>query len=392
MMPTDDDSCWADPEFEPCLDAFRRNLSEGQELGAACAIYRDGRQVLDVCGGITSSASQEAWRPDTAVPVFSVTKGLSAICVLMQAEHGLIDLDRPVSAYWPEFGANGKDRVTVREALGHRAGVPMLSGPVTIADIADTQGMAARLASEPPVFKPGSAHGYHALTIGWITSELVRRVAGQSLGAWFRDHVAKPLDLNIAIGRPANDGRHVASIEVPPEHDTPEIDPRLSMARPIGLNGLIVPRMSGLAAAMNNLSMQQVELAGANAVADARSLARFYAATLFPVGGERLLSDKTIADACRIVSEGEQWGGAPGQANPVWGAGLMLPGGVQPMLGEGSFGHDGAGGALAFAHAPSGVSFAYVRNRTGQPGIVDPQVYRVVGALAEILGIRMPSL
>lgn len=375
---------WVDPTFARCLEAFQANFADDGELGAACTIYQDGRPVMDVWGGEAGHYDGEAWRHDTAVPVFSVTKGVAALCVLMQVERGLIELDRPLAEYWPEFGSHGKGRVTVREALAHRAGVPVLSGVVDHAEFRDPILMAARLAAEPPVFEPGSVHGYHALTIGWITSELMRRTTGRSVGSWFRSNIAEPRRLNIAIGRTEADDGPVARVVVSPEHDTPEMDPMADLARPISMNGMIVPRVSGLAATLNDPAIQAIEQAGANAIADARSLAKLFAATIHSVAGERLLSNATIAEACRVVSEGRQWGGMPG---PTYGAGFMLPGGVQPMLGEGSFGHDGMGGSLAFAHPPSGVSFAYVRNRTGLPGIVDPQVYRVVGALAKTVGI-----
>lgn len=383
---------WADPTVSACFDAFRANFEEGGELGAACTIFQNGKPILDAWGGIADQTTGDIWRHNTAVPVFSVTKGIAALCVLIQVERGEIALDRHLTDYWPEFGVEGKDRVTVRDALGHRAGVPMITGPVSRTEFADPVHMAARLAAEKPVFEPGSAHAYHALTIGWITSELVRRTTGQTVGAWFRKNVAEPRLLNIAIGRGPDDDSPVAIVDVPAEHDTPDIDPQTDLGRPISMNGLIVPRVSGLAAALNDPEIQRSEQAGANAIADAQSLAKLYATTLAPVGGDRLLSDETITDACRVVSQGPQWGGVPSLPGPVWGAGLMLPGGVQPMLGAGSFGHDGMGGSVAFAHMPSGVSFAYVRNKAGQPGVVDPLVYRVVSALADVLDIQIPQV
>lgn len=376
------------PEFAACRDAFRENFRAGGENGAACAVYVDGELVVDLWGGWADADRQTPWQYDTAAPVFSVTKGVAALCVLSQVSAVAIDLDLPLAHYWPEFAAHGKDRVSVRHALAHRAGVPLLSGAVTIEELADTAAMSARLAEEPPLFEPGSAHAYHAITVGWITSELMRRVTGKTVGHWFRDNLAEPLGLNIQIGSVPGARSPIAAIEVPAQYDTPEIDPSSIGARAISLNGLYPARMSGLAAAMNDPAMQRVELAGANGVADARSLARLYSKA---IGGGReapLLSDDTRRDACRIMSSGIPIGQE--FSGPTWGAGVMLPWSVQPMLGEGSFGHDGAGGALAFAHAPSGVSFAYVRNRTGQPGVRDRYVYRVVDALARILDMSIP--
>lgn len=376
-----------EPAFTACLEAFDANFVGDGELGAACAIFQNGRCVFHAWGGVIDSASKALWTEDTVVPVFSVTKGVAAICLLMLVDAGHLELDSPVARYWPEFSAQGKHAVTVREALGHRAGVPVISGPVSVADLSEPAAMAARLADEAPLFKPASRHLYHAVTIGWITSELVRRVTGTSLGHWFRVHLAQRLGLNIQIGRTPVDRSPIATVEVPPDRDTPSLNPMDLFARPISLNGLIRPSMSGLAEALNDPRMQEIELAGANGLADAHSLARLYQAVIGSTSEPPLISGDTLADGCRVVSLGKQWGtGLPG---PTWGAGLMLPWSVQPMLGEGSFGHDGAGGALAFAHAPTGVSFAYVRNRTGPPGVEDPYVYRVVRALADTLNISM---
>lgn len=376
---------FATPAFESCLDAFRSNFEDGGELGAACAIYWRGQPVMEAWGGIARSPTAIPWQRHTLAPLFSVTKGVAALCVLMLVEKGLIDLDKPVSAYWPEFAAHGKERVSVREALAHRAGVPMLSGPVTFADLADSSAMAARLADEVPLFAPGSDHLYHAITIGWITGELVRRTTGQSIGGFIRDRISVPLGLDLWIGRPHHDAAEVALIEAPPELDVPPLDPESPSARAISLNGLFAPTLAGLARAMNDPVIQAAELAGANGLSNARSLARFYAAAIGSVDGTRLISERVVADACTPVSSGTMWGvPSPG---PTWGSGIMLPFSYQPMLGPGSFGHDGAGGSIAFAHPPTGISFAYVRNRMGQPGVMDRPIYRVIATLVRSLDL-----
>lgn len=380
---------WADPAFNTCLDAFRSNFGQDGELGAACAIYHNGEPVLDVWGGAATADGGQPWRRDTVAPVFSVTKGVAALCVLAQVDEGLIDLDAPVARYWPEFGEHGKDRVTVRQALGHRAGVPAISGAITLENLADPAAMAARLGSELPIFDPNTAHIYHPITIGWITSELVRRVTGLSVGQWLRKHVAEPLQLNLQIGRLPADNSPIARFMVPPERDSPELEADSLAAQAISLSGLMEPRLSGLAKGMNDPRLQAVELAGANGLADARSLARLYSAVLTGAEGISLPSMACVRDARTPISQGKQW--MTDFTGPTWGAGLMLPWAVQPMLGQGSFGHDGMGGALAFAHEPSGISFAYVRNRAGIANIADPLVYRVVGILADKLGITIPT-
>ncbi len=380
---------WADPSFNVCLEAFRENFADDGELGAACTIYQGGKQVMNAWGGVADSNQQQPWLRHTAAPIFSCTKGVAALCVLAQVSEGKLDLDEPVARYWPEFAEFGKDRVTVREAMAHRAGVPFISGDVTMEDLSDFSTMSQRLAAEKPVFEPGSAHSYHAVTIGWITGELIRRATDKSFNQWLQHKFIGPLGLNLQIGHGAIPLEHIAHYEVPAAHDTPEFDPLSEFARPISLNGLIVPRMSGLASAVNNPAFREPELAGFNGFSDAESLARFYAATLGYINDVSLISSDIVKDATQLLSYGNDTiSGLPG---PNWGAGLMVPWRVQPMLGEGSFGHDGAGGALAFAHRPSGVSFAYIRNRAGLPGERDRLVYRVVEAMADCLKISLPT-
>lgn len=374
----------AKPGFEPCLEAFFANFEgEGAERGGACAIYHEGDLVLDAWGGVADAETGRLWRRETAAPVFSVTKGVAALVVLMLTDRGLLDLDHPVARYWPEFAAHGKDAVTIREALGHRAGVPAIAGAISIDDLHDGAAMAARLAAEPPIHEPGGAHLYHALTVGWITSELVRRVTGRTLGRWLDQELCEPLGLNLCIGNAAARIRDIAVLETPPQNDSPPIDPDSIPARAITFNGLYEPRVSAVAAALSRADFQDVELAGANCVSDARSLAKLYAAATGVIEGVRPLSRAALKDALTLVSQGPQFGqDFPG---PSWGPGVMLPFAMQPMLGEGSFGHDGMGGALAFAHLPTRTTFAYVRNRMGVPGVLDTQVYRVVDALNQCM-------
>ncbi|WP_440964003.1 serine hydrolase domain-containing protein [Massilia sp. GER05] len=373
--------------FEEVVTAFSSNLAAGEEFGAACAVYVRGELVVDIWGGVSEPTSAQPWRSDTMVVIHSVTKGVAAVCVLHLVDQGLLRLDEPVSTYWPEFAAHGKEAVTVRNLLAHRAGVPYVEGEVTLADLRDPKAMAGRLAAQRPVFEPGSTHAYHALTIGWLTSELVRRVTGESIGVWFARHLAAPLGLDMYIGLPQAERHRVARLGVAtPEQLTswPKIVPPDSLAwKVVTLNGLLhlVPGFGGLD--FNDFRLQSTELAGAGMIADARSLAKFYAACIGDMGMPRLLSAATIADASKPVSTGIPFDTEfPGAS---WGAGVMIPWSIQPMLGPASFGHDGYGGSLAFADPESEVAFAYVRNRIAVGGVKDPAVYKVVDAVRQLV-------
>ncbi len=335
-------------------------------------------------GGVARRAENKTWSCDSIVPVFSVTKGVAAICILHLVQAGLLELDRPIADYWPEFSAHGKGCVTVREGLAHRAGVPVIDGHVSIADIQDTRGFASRLANQQPIFKPGTTHQYHAITIGWLTSELVWRVTGRSIGDYFRGAIAEKLDLNLWIGIPQRAEKQVAEVEAGDFDRESEILLRRGTVlwRALTLNGLFPRKLVGAGAGLNDPQIQRTELAGVSGISDARSLAKLYGAVIGDVhSAGRILSEELLADACKPVSI------CPvGKVEASWGAGFALPFEGQPMLGPASFGHDGAGKSVAFADRDHGIAFAYVRNKMNLANARDGLVYPVINALRRVLG------
>jgi len=375
------------PGFEDVAKAFAANISTS-EIGAACAVRVRGELVLNVWGGMADADAGKPWTSETITPVFSVTKGVAAVVVAHLAGNGLIDLDAPLARYWPEFAAHGKGSLSVRRALAHQAGVPFIDGSITLADLGSPAGMAARLAAQEPMFEPGSAHAYHAVTVGWITSELVRRVTGRPIGAWLSENIATPLGLSTFIGLPEVERSRVARLR--------SKDPAAMQAlvaaftegtaawKAMTLNGSMSLPPEGLLPNFNDYAVQSVELAGANMITDALSLATLYAACVGEIGGVRLLSDATISDATRPISTGPQYGVQGPE--PSWAAGFMTPWEIQPMLGPESFGHDGFGGSLGFADPAYRVGFGYVRNGLVVGGVRDPEVYNVVDALRAALG------
>ncbi|MES3021598.1 MAG: serine hydrolase domain-containing protein [Pseudomonadota bacterium] len=374
------------PGYEAMVDAFADTIARGLEVGAACAVFKDGIPVLDLWGGVVDRRAGTPWREDTLVTVYSVTKGVAALSILHLVDQGLLELDQPVARYWPEFAVHGKQDVTVRELLGHRAGLPFVEGEIALDELASPAHMAARLAAQAPHFAPGTTHMYHGLTIGWLTSELVRRVTGQSMGPWVAA-MARRLGVELWIGLPQELRPRVALLDV----QAPEQRTLLRDFYPVGsvgwkvvtLNGLVEPMPGDGGLDFNDYKLQSKELAGANLTTNARSLAKFYDSCLEQPGRQAFVSARTIADASRPVSTGVPFDSpVPGAS---WGAGLMIPFSVQPMLGPASFGHDGYGGSLAFADPESGVSFAYVRNQLAPGGAKDETVYRMVDGLKNIL-------
>ena len=189
-----------EPRFQAVRDVFERNLRDGLDLGAAVAFTLDGEPVVDLWGGRLEFDRDDEWQRDTLVNVYSTTKGMTAICAHRLVEQGKLDLDAPVASYWPEFGQAGKQELPVRWLLSHQAGLPAVRKPLPKGALYDWHAMTSALAAQQPWWTPGTKHGYHAMTYGFLVGELVRRVSGQSLGTYFREQVAEPLEADFHIG------------------------------------------------------------------------------------------------------------------------------------------------------------------------------------------------
>jgi len=397
------------PGFEPVRDAFAANFRSG-DLGAACCVYRDGRPVVDLWAGRAEPGGDRAWEADTPVVVFSSTKGATAICIHRLAERGELDLEAPVAEYWPAFAAAGKAAIPVSAVLAHRAAVPVVDAAVSLDDVVGWHGVAAAVAAQRPVWPPGSAHGYHARTFGWILGELIRRITGNPVGAFFATEVADPLGLDFWIGLPADVEPRLAEL-VPPRLPTGPLAVAHAAARIPGLmpagrlltGHLPAPWLRTVAAALdpdslltrvmtgpsalfnydqrwNTRPYHAAELPSSNGVASARAMARMYAATVGEVDGVRLLRPETVAAATVVRSDGTD---LVTLQPSRFGAGFALP----PMIGAaappGAFGHPGAGGSLGFADPVHHLGFGYAMNRMrlGRDGRAEGLVRAVYSCL-----------
>ena len=354
------------PGWEPVAEEFRRCFTDRNDLGAAVAVYHDGQSVVDMWGGVADSRTDRPWERDTTVVVFSTTKGATAICAHMLAERGELDLDAPVVSYWPEFAEGGKESVPVRWLLTHQVGLPAVDRDLAYGDLLAHTPVVEALAAQAPLWEPGTAHAYHAVTYGHLVGEVIRRVTGRTVGAWFRDEIAAPLGLRAWIGVPEEADVDLAFVERQSEQLLPEAFPHMVdffelFARSIHLGGALpLALITGQPGDFNDRRTLAIELAGSNMVADARSLARMYAATLSNVDGLRLLSDATVQRAAEIQTAESHYFGWPD----------ALPNFMDFALGfqkvpdlPSAFGHGGAGGSLAFADPERGLAFAYVMNR-----------------------------
>lgn len=375
--------------FEPVRDAFRANFERNGEVGAAFSLYVRGEKVVDIWGGVADAQAGRPWEEDTLQLVFSTTKGAAAICAHLLAQSGALDLDAPVTDYWPEFGAEGKGEIPVRWLLSHRSGLPTVDAHLTPSELCEWQPIVRALAVQRPYWEPGTAHGYHALTYGWLVGEVVKRVDGRSIGRFFADEVAKPLGLDFFIGLPESEEPRVSRLETmqvggaPAELDVQSLPEPIqalikAAADPEGLmqRALTVSRPGALD--FNSREVHAAEIPAANGITTARSLARMYAATVGDVDGVRLLDPETVADMTVERSNG------PDKVLMVptrFGSGFFLPSMFSPLLGPASFGHSGAGGSLGLADVERQIGFGYVMNKMQQNLSGDP---RTVGLLAAV--------
>ncbi|MEO3752869.1 serine hydrolase domain-containing protein [Streptomyces sp. B6B3] len=349
--------------YEPLRAEFDAVLAADPDLAAQLAVYVDGSPVADLCGG-------PGLAPDSLVGVFSVTKGAAYLVVARLVQDGVLDLDREVRAYWPEFAAAGKDRLTVRELLTHRAGAIGVESGFTLDELADDAALAERLAPHRPYWRPGTLFGYHSLTVGALAGEVVRRAAGVRLAELFEREIREPHDVDLYLGLPADLEPRVTPV-LPPER-APEPDPEA----PDSLGGIAgnrhAPEPIDLALLPNNRTVRAGGPASVGGVGSARGLARLYAAALTGVAGRAaFLTRATLAEFAQPQAVGHD---VVLSTHRAYGVGFMVG---LPFLGAGSFGHDGAGGAMAFADPRSGLAFGYVRPRFPEPAGAGPDAERL---------------
>lgn len=396
-----------EPGFEGVRAAFEENFRAHGDAGASLGVYVDGEKKVDLWGGIANVATGEPWQQDTVSIMYSATKGAVATLAWLLAQRGQLDFNAPVAAYWPEFARGGKDAMPVRYLFTHQAGLPYLDQQLTREEVLDGRRPVEVLEQEEPVWEPGTAHGYHAVTYGWLIGALLARITGRTLGQSFAAQIAGPLGLDLHIGLPADQTDRVAKLVDMPPPDPHALDgvtdpaviqmvmamvaamtdPTSTFSRALSTNGALPVPDSQI---WNDPRIYQVEIPAGNGISNGRSLARMYAATVSEVDGIRLLTDATVQAA-----KAEQ---ASGPDRTLifptrFGTGFMLPGPTMPMLSADSFGHTGLGGALGFADTRYRVGFGYVQNQLLTGGVTtgDPRTRGVIAAVADAIGAPPPG-
>ena len=363
---------------------FRENFEKFEELGAAVSVWQGETSIVDLYGGFQDARREKPWSKDTLVLIWSATKGMGSACVLhVLQEHG-IDIDRRVAEFWPEFAQAGKEQVTLTQLLSHQAGLCALDRRV---DILDYSAVIRALEVQKPLWSPGTAHGYHARTFGFLLDELVRRIAGKTLSQYWREVFAQPLNLDLWIGLPEEENSRVATVYAaksgrPPEPKQfysdltkPGTLARKTFTSPYGLNSV-----SG----MNTPESRAQPIVSFGGIGSASALAKFYAmlANGGQLDGQTFFSEETVAWMTATLADGMD---RVFQIPTAFSAGFMKDPrtAMRRLFGTSpsAFGHPGAGGVHAFADPENRLSFAYVMNQMEQSLLPNEKSLRLVDAI-----------
>ena len=379
--------------FGRLADAFRQNFADGLEIGAAFALYRDGEPVVDLWGGRRDLDAGLPWDRDTLVTVFSTTKGMASVAMAVAHARGLFALDERVAAYWPEFAQRGKEAITVRQLLTHQAGLAVIDTPIDLGMLADPDALGAVLAAQAPKWPPGTAHGYHGQSLGWYESQLLRRVDPQhrTIGHYFADEVARPLDLAFHIGLPDDVRSHrlatiVGGRPAAAVLHLREMPGRLAfaLANPFGQTARVFMNPKALRSAkdINRRELLRIELPSVNGTGDARSIAKAYS-VLASGGGALGVGRETLAELERATAGRRD---RILKVDTAFSFGFMKPCSILPFgSSPRAYGHTGAGGSFAYADPDHGIGYAYVMNRMGFGVPTDARDLRLRDALQQVL-------
>jgi len=345
------------PQFSKVRETFEKLYKEDREIGSCFAVYKDGNPLVDLWGGFQDKDKTKPWQKDNLVTVYSTTKGVAAFCIALAMEKGLLKYEEKVSTYWPEFANNGKENITVGMLMSHQAGI---CSPETrnVDDYYNQNLMSKKLAGMTPIWEPGTASGYHSMTFGWLTSELILRVTGKSLGTFFREEVGDQHEIDFFIGLPESEDHRVAELvpfDIVRNENSEQQQVELTDAQKSQRNS------AGTLDIQNTKAWRQAEIPSANGQGNAAGLAKLYSLIVPEDNSLKLLKDDTINQMTTMQIEGRDLVLA---VQVRWGVGFILNK-HKIIYGpiEGAFGHSGYGGSCAFGDPENKIGVSYVMNR-----------------------------
>ncbi|WP_397378783.1 serine hydrolase domain-containing protein [Pseudomonas sp.] len=374
-----------DLKFEALRDALAALFDDPQERGMALCVQIGGETVVDLWAGVADKEGQYAWHSDTILNLFSCTKTFTAVTALQLVGEGKLELDAPVARYWPEFAANGKEKITLRHLLSHQAGLPALRQMLPAEALYDWPTMTCALAAEQPWWALGEGHGYAPITYGWLVGEVLRRVEGRGPGESIVARTATPLGLDFHVGLTDEDFERVAIISRGKGNFGDAAAQRLlktMMSEPAAMSTRAFTNPPSIMTSTNKPEWRRMQQPAANGHGNARSLAGFYTGLL----DGRLLESELLNELTREHAQGED---KTLLTQTRFGLGCMLdqPDVANATYGMGprAFGHPGAGGSIGFADPERDVAFGFVTNNLGPFVLMDPRAQKLARLLADCL-------
>ena len=368
-----------DPQFSKVKETFEKLYQEDREIGSCFAVYKDGNPLVNLWGGFQDKDKTKPWQKDNLVTVYSTTKGVAAFCIALAMEKGLLKYEEKVSTYWPEFASNGKEDITIGMLMSHQAGI---CSPETrnVEDYYNQSLMAEKLAGMTPIWEPGTASGYHSMTFGWLTSELILRVTGKSLGTFFREEVGDQHEIDFFIGLPESEDHRVAELvpfDIVRSENSEQQQVELTDAQKSQRNS------AGTLDIQNTKAWRQAEIPSANGQGNAGGLAKLYSLIVPEDNSLKLLKDDTVNQMTTMQIEGRDLVLA---VQVRWGVGFILNK-HKIIYGpiEGAFGHSGYGGSCAFGDPENKIGVSYVMNRMLDNFNADGRSIELINATYECL-------
>jgi CubicO group peptidase (beta-lactamase class C family) len=377
--------------FEKIKVTFQEIISQAPEAGSAVSMWHKGENVVNLWGGLANRESKAAWEEDTKVVVFSSTKGLMSLALARLFEAGKFSYDDLVSKYWPEYQGAGKERTTIAQLVSHQAGVPFFANDIQPDQVTNWDYMVSKIEQEAPMWQPGSSYAYHAITHGWLTGELIRRVSGMSPGEYLAKEISAPLSADTWLGLPAELEREVAPSFVHPDLTAFFVDLAKQntdagnfLIRSLTLGQAFSMNLVGKNEGFNSQNVHAAEIPGAGGISTAHGISKIWSSVVHETDGVRLLNDESIAHVTKVQSEGKPFTDLEPPYSK-FGMGFQLDSAARGYLTKSSFGHDGAGGQCAFADPEHKIGFAFVTTEMRGGEVEDDRATRLIGDLRGVL-------
>ena len=377
--------------FEKIEKSFQEIISQAPDSGAAVSIWHKGKNVVNLWGGLADKESKSEWNEDTKVVVFSCTKGLMSLALAHLYQGRKIDYDDLVTTYWPEFGHSGKEKTKISDLVSHRAGVPFFEGDIQPDQVIDWNYMISQIEQETPVWEPGSEYAYHAITHGWLTGEIIRRVTGMTPGQYLAQEISSPLNADTWLGLPtelenkvAPSYAHADLTSFFVELQEKNTDPGNFLIRSLTLGQAFSMNLVGKNEGFNSQAVHAAQIPGAGGISTAHGISKIWSSAVHETDGFRLLNYETVDFVRKVQSEGKPFTDLEPPYSK-FGMGFQLDSAARGYLTQSSFGHDGAGGQCAFADPEHKIGFGFVTTEMRGGEVEDDRATRLIGDLRSIV-------